>query len=86
MTGKHMSVSIYREGGKSKAICQHCERIVDTTFLYRDAQFSDGKGSAKNILVAVCDTCGEVVAIPAQSTAAIHKARQRSENRKTGSA
>jgi endogenous inhibitor of DNA gyrase (YacG/DUF329 family) len=65
----------YVVGDKSRAICPHCEKLVETTFAYRDVPFDDGVGMAKNILVATCDECGTVVAIPAQSTPAIRKAR-----------
>ena len=58
----------YREGDKSRAICQHCCSIVSTTFRLQDVRFSDERDIAQDVLVAVCDTCDMVVAIPAQST------------------
>lgn len=72
-----MHTKLYDEGEKSKAICEGCRQLVNTTFSRRDVPFSDGKGEAKNILAAVCDLCDEVVAIPAQSTPAIREARQK---------
>lgn len=63
------------EGDKSRAICEHCEALVETTFARRNVPFSDGQGVAESILVAVCDTCGQVASIPAQSTPAIKAAR-----------
>ena len=63
------------EGGRGKAICNNCREIVSTTYRRRDVPFSDGNGEAKDILVSVCDACGSVVAIPAQSTPAIKEAR-----------
>jgi hypothetical protein len=69
-------MKLYRAGEKSKAICDRCRGVVDATFQYRDVPFSDGKGVVKNILALVCDTCGEVVATPAQSTPAIKAARE----------
>ncbi|MGP8476429.1 excisionase family DNA-binding protein [Burkholderia sp. PR2] len=68
---------MYSEGHAGSAICPYCERIVTTTFLRRDVPFSDGKGVVRNILVAVCDTCDAVVAIPAQSTAEIQAAQKK---------
>lgn len=62
-------------GSSSKGICEDCKAIVPTTFTYRDVPFSDGSGTVKNILVAVCDQCDGVVAIPAQSIPAIRRAR-----------
>ncbi len=72
-----MSAKLFQEGDKSKAICSHCSQLVGTTFVRRDVPFSDGKALAKDILVAVCDVCDEIVATPAQSTPAIREARQR---------
>jgi hypothetical protein len=57
----------------------HCAKLVTTTFSYRDVPFDDNVGTAKNILAAVCDECKNVVAIPAQSTPAIKKARAPAE-------
>ncbi|WP_156546054.1 hypothetical protein [Cupriavidus sp. D384] len=70
-----MSITTFHEGDKSRAICSRCGNLVSTTFVRRDLQFSDRKGSANNILVAVCDNCGGVVATPAQSTPSIRAAR-----------
>lgn len=69
-------MKLFLEGDKSKAICARCEAIVQTTFMRRDVPFSDASGLARNILVGVCDCCGDVVAIPAQSTPAIARARK----------
>lgn len=72
-------MKLYSPGDKSRAICEHCGGLVATTFGYHDVPFSDGKGLAKGILAATCDTCGAVVAVPAQSTPAIAKAREQAE-------
>lgn len=68
-------MKIYRAGETSHAICAHCKALVPTTFAYRDVPFEDGAGIVRGILAAVCDRCGLVVAIPAQSTPAIRRAR-----------
>jgi len=67
---------LYNCGDKSRAICPHCRKIVTTTFNYRDVPFDDGSGTVRSILTAVCDVCGTVAAIPAQSTPAIRRARE----------
>lgn len=72
-------LKLYAPGDKSRAICGDCGKMVATTFGYHDVPFSDGKGVAKNILAATCDVCGAVVAVPAQSTPAIAKAREQAE-------
>jgi hypothetical protein len=61
----------YQPGDNSKAVCQVCETVVTTTFALRDVPFSDGSGTVPGVLVAICDLCGGVVAIPAQSSAEI---------------
>ncbi len=69
-------MKIYRAGDKSKAICEHCGSLVSTTFAYRDVPFGDGSGVVKAVLAAVCDRCDHVVALPAQSTPAVRRARE----------
>lgn len=71
-----METRLFQEGDRSAAICSHCGKVVSTTFVRRDVPFSDGRGSAINILVAVCDVCYAVISIPAQSTPAILAARR----------
>jgi hypothetical protein len=62
---------LYQEGDKGQAICRHCEKFVTTTFESKDVPFSDGLGTAHDILVSACDNCGEVIGIPARSTPAV---------------
>lgn len=66
---------IYKAGETSKGMCERCDALVPTTFAYRDVPFDDGTGLVKDILCAVCDRCGRVVAVPPQSTPAIKRAR-----------
>lgn len=73
---KKDSAMSYKENDQSKAVCSHCERLVTTTFQYRNVPFSDTKEVANNILAAVCNECDSVVAIPAQSTNEIKKQRE----------
>jgi hypothetical protein len=46
--------------------------------MVRDVPFFDGSGIVDDILVAVCDECNNVVAIPAQSLDAIRIAIHKS--------
>jgi hypothetical protein len=78
-TGEVAMTKFYAPGDKSRAICPHCAKLVATSFAYRDVPFDDGVGMAKGILAAVCDGCGRVVAVPAQSTPAIRKERAAAE-------
>ncbi len=63
-------MKIVKEGDKRKAICPNCG-VIEATYALRDVDFSDGSGTVKNILAAVCSQCDEVVSIPHQSTAKI---------------
>ena len=69
-------MKLHYEGEKGRAVCGR-DGLSSTTFARRDVPFSDGEGLAKGILVGVCNACGEVVAIPPQSTPAIKAARER---------
>lgn len=57
-------------GDTGKAVCEHCGRVT-VTYQYRDVPLSHSHKVVKNILAGVCDRCGSVAAIPAQSTPAI---------------
>ncbi|KRA65264.1 hypothetical protein [Rhizobium sp. Root651] len=72
-------MKLYQPGDTSRAICPHCGKLVSTTFAYRDVPFEGGSGVVKGILAAVCDECQNVIAIPAQSTPAIRRARDAAE-------
>ena len=69
-------MKVYKAGEKSKAICEDCGALVFTTFAYRNVPFDDGKGEVKDVLASVCDQCDRVVALPAQSTPAVRRARE----------
>lgn len=71
----------YKPGDKSRAVCESCESVVDTTFVVRDVSFDDGVGLAKDVLVAVCNCCNDTVAIPAQSVITIAEARRLAESK-----
>lgn len=70
-------MKFFHAGEHSRAICETCAKVHATTFVYRDVPFSDAPGTVKDILVGVCNGCGQVVSIPAQSTAAIRSNRER---------
>ena len=72
-------MKVYEAGEKSKAICESCGALVSTTFANRDLPFDDGEGVVKDVLASVCDQCGQVVALPAQSTPAVRQARSQRE-------
>lgn len=59
-------MKIYKENDKSKAVCENCNGIVNTTFQY--ANFKHEKLIIPDILQGFCDKCGASVSIPHQST------------------
>jgi RNase P subunit RPR2 len=60
-------MKVFKAGEKSRAICSDCKKTVRTTFTCRDVSCNDGSGIARDILVAVCDECGNLASIPPQS-------------------
>lgn len=72
-----MSRDIWSVGDATLAVCQSCIAMVSATYRVRDVPFDDGSGVVNAILVAVCDGCSEVIAIPAQSVPAIKDAREK---------
>lgn len=63
-----------KAGDKSKAICNKCECVVETTFMKRDVALSDNSAIVENLLVAVCNNCNAVVAMPQQSSIQVNHA------------
>ena len=61
----------YALGSKSKAICETCSNIVNTTMKLRDVGLSDGSKVIKDLIVGVCDNCDETVSIPSTQTSKI---------------
>lgn len=68
-------MKLHYAGEKGKAVCD-TDGLTTTTFDYRDVPFSDRPGVVKDILVSVCDKCGDIVGIPPQSTPAIKAKRE----------
>jgi len=69
-------MKLHYEGEKGRAVCER-DGLCGMTYARRDVPFNDGEGMVRDILVGVCDACGEVVAIPPQSTPAIKAAREK---------
>jgi hypothetical protein len=68
---------LWKAGDTSSAICARCEKRVSTTFGYRTLSLESPRAEVPDVLVAVCDACGEVAGIPHQSTPKIAAARGR---------
>lgn len=54
-------------GDKVRAICYNCGDVTQSTFAHRDVSLSGTDIVAKNILVASCNVCGWITAMPQQS-------------------
>ena len=59
-------MKIVKEHNKSKAMCEHCKSLVETTFQYREVTLNDNSAIVENVLVGVCNSCDRVVSMPHQ--------------------
>ena len=62
---------ILKEGDKSQVVCLHCKHLRDITYRYETYSGPDKDGKKKsvdNVLQGFCDVCGNLAAIPAQSS------------------
>ena len=67
----------YWEGVKSPGPCGYCKKVVPTTFTNVTLSLCEGVEEVENVLVRICDECGNMVSIPARSLPAIHQARRK---------
>ena len=70
-------MQLWNVGDKSEAICPTCKRRASTSFEIRDVTVAARPIAVPNVLVAVCDDCGEIAAIPAQSAPLLKEALER---------
>lgn len=64
-------MKVWKEGEKSQAYCEDCRSLVFTTFGIHDVEIAAHGILVDGIMAAACDHCGEVIAIPPQSTPSI---------------
>ena len=64
----------YREGAKSPGPCAFCKKIVPTTLKSETLSLCEGLEEVENVLVDVCDECGNMTSIPARSEPPIQQA------------
>lgn len=69
-------IKIWRAGDRSRAICDHCESVVETRFDYRTYSLEKPKVDVPDVLVAVCTVCDRVAAVPFQSSPKLNAARK----------
>ena len=68
---------LWKEGDRSEAMCGACEKRVGTRFEVRTVRLEESGTDVPDVLVAACDACGAVAAIPAQSSPKLKEARER---------
>lgn len=69
----------WRAGDRSRAICEHCEGVVETRFEYRTYPLNKPRVDVPGVLVAVCTVCDAIVAVPYQSSPRLNEARKAAE-------
>lgn len=70
----------WKEGDRSEAICERCEKRVATRMEPRTLRLEQSGIDVPHVLVGVCAECGETASVPAQST---HKIKEARDRRKT---
>lgn len=66
-------MKLFKEGEKSKAICDDCNKVVRTTYKLCDIPLSSGKAIVSGVLAGVCDECDRAISIPSQSEARVQE-------------
>ncbi len=64
-------------GTKSTSLCAHCEKKVASTLSYATLSLCEGVESVDNILVYICDECGNLAETPQRSVFPIQQAIKR---------
>ena len=59
---------LWREGDRSVGICERCRKRVNTRFERRTFPMERPRVDVPDVLVSVCDECGDIVDVPHQST------------------
>ena len=74
-------MKIWKVGEKSKGLCEHCDRLVSTTYEPRTVDLEQSGLSVRDVLVAVCEVCDAQVSIPYQSTPRLAEEREKASSR-----
>ena len=67
----------YRDGAKSPGPCGYCKKVVPSTLTKVTLSLCEGLEEVENVLVDVCDECGNMISIPAQSLPPIQQAHKK---------
>lgn len=73
-------MKLWNEGDRSRAVCERCRKVVATRFERRTVHLEGPRPvDVPHVLVAACAVCGEVAAIPPQSSPRLREARRESD-------
>ena len=67
----------YREGAKTTSVCSYCEKSVPSTLSNVTLSLCEGLEEVENVLVRICDECGNIVSTPHRSVTPIQQAMKR---------
>lgn len=70
---------ILKEGDRGRAICDSCQSSVTIRYEYGTIHLEETDVDVPDVLVGVCDSCSQVVTIPAQSTPRLKEAREKKQ-------
>jgi hypothetical protein len=69
-------MKLWKEGDRSRGVCERCKRLVTTQFERRAVRLECPEVVVPDVLVAVCVSCGEPVAVPHQSSLRLQESRR----------
>jgi hypothetical protein len=72
-----MTMRVWKAGDRSKGVCERCGRLVATRFERRTMALERPRTEVPDVLVAVCEACESLVAIPPQSLPRLNEGRRR---------
>ena len=67
----------YREGVKSPSLCAFCEKGVTATLSSETLSLCKGLEEVENVLIEICDECGNIASIPHRSVPPIQQAMKK---------
>ena len=67
-------MSDHREGAKGPGPCGYCNKVVPSTLTSVTLSICEGLEEVENVLVRICDKCGNMISIPAKSNPPIQRA------------
>ena len=63
----------YKEGEQLISVCGFCDKQESSTLSNETISLCEGLKEVKNVLVRICDECGNICSIPYQSLRPVHE-------------